>query len=300
MFSIIGGNGSAPSQKNVNTSWINSFLFPTGESIPVAWLIVDVLRSSGYDNSPSLFSLLFTLPSLFNSSLIHLQYLSVFARSVAKNSLRQTFKTKLNRKIPEKNGRKRGVQEECWAKKRSVIQLKEETEHNDNSKKHILCLSPSFLHLHILTALSHLLLIFHCFLSFSLGTSNSVSSSCLPQFSYLSPSLWGESRAEQGRGLGLGLGRAQRRCSKAILICAHSHQRHSAWLVSLQEHQSMLSGTAVTNSNRYHFKTIGPAHCVWLKPVAGAHLGHGWMGLLRVQHTGAPAPGLTVGSRSDM
>lgn len=61
----------------------------------------------------------------------------------------------------------------------------------------------------------------------------------------------------------------------------------------------MLSGTAVTNSNRYHFKTISPAHSVWLKPVAGAHLDHGWMGLLRVR-TGALAPGLTVGSRSDM
>lgn len=104
----------------------------------------------------------------------------------------------------------------------------------------------------------------------------------------------------QGRGLGLGLGRVQRRCSKAILICAHSHQRHSARLVSLQEHQSALSGTAVTNSNRYHFKTIGPARSVCLKPVAGAHLGHGWMGLPCVQHTGALAPGLTVGSWSDM
>lgn len=62
----------------------------------------------------------------------------------------------------------------------------------------------------------------------------------------------------------------------------------------------MLSGTAVTNSNRYHFKTISPAHSVWLKPVAGAHLGHGWMGLLSVQRTGALAPGLTVGSRCDM
>lgn len=62
----------------------------------------------------------------------------------------------------------------------------------------------------------------------------------------------------------------------------------------------MLSGTAVTNSNRYHFKTIGPAHSVWLKPVTEAHLGHGWMGLLCVQHTGALAPGLTVGSRSYM
>ena len=111
MFSIIGGNGSAPSQRNVNTSWINSFLFPTRESIPVAWLIADVLRSSGYDNSPSLFSLLFTLPSLFHSFLVHPQYLSVFARSVAKNSLSQTFffLKKLNRKIPEKKGSARGV-----------------------------------------------------------------------------------------------------------------------------------------------------------------------------------------------
>lgn len=62
----------------------------------------------------------------------------------------------------------------------------------------------------------------------------------------------------------------------------------------------MLSGTAVTNSNRYHFKSISPAHSVWLKPMAGAHLNHGWMGLLSAQRTGALAPGLTVGSRCDM
>lgn len=61
----------------------------------------------------------------------------------------------------------------------------------------------------------------------------------------------------------------------------------------------MLYGTAVTNSNRYHFKSIGPAHCVWLKPLTGAHLGHGWMGPLHVRHTEALAPGLTVGSQSD-
>ncbi|TNN81172.1 hypothetical protein EYF80_008506 [Liparis tanakae] len=67
----------------------------------------------------------------------------------------------------------------------------------------------------------------------------------------------------------------RRRCSKAILICAHSHQCHSALLVSLEEHQGALCGTAVTNSNRYHFKIIGPAHCVWLKSVAGATLAMG-------------------------
>lgn len=116
--------------------------------------------------------------------------------------------------------------------------------------------------------------------------------SCFP---YLSPSVWGESRAGQRFGAGVResvASQGRRRCSKAILICAHSHQCHSARLVSLQEHQSALSGTAVTNSNRYHFKTIGPAHCVWLKLVAGAHLGHGWMGPLRVRHTGGPGAGL--------
>lgn len=44
------------------------------------------------------------------------------------------------------------------------------------------------------------------------------------------------------------------RCGKAVLICAHSHQCHSVRVVSPQEHQSSLPGTAVTNSNRYHFK----------------------------------------------
>lgn len=56
------------------------------------------------------------------------------------------------------------------------------------------------------------------------------------------------------------------RCGKAILICAHSHQCHSAWLVSVWKHQSSLSGTAVTSSNRYHLKIRHLAHCVWLAP----------------------------------
>lgn len=47
MFSIIGGNGSASSQRNVNTSEINQFLFPTGEYVPVVWLILKVLRRFG-------------------------------------------------------------------------------------------------------------------------------------------------------------------------------------------------------------------------------------------------------------
>lgn len=41
------------------------------------------------------------------------------------------------------------------------------------------------------------------------------------------------------------------------------------------------SGTAVTNSNRYHFKSVGAAPLclsVRLGPVAGAHLGHAWVG----------------------
>lgn len=64
--------------------------------------------------------------------------------------------------------------------------------------------------------------------------------------------------------------------------------------------KSCSSGAAVTNSNRYHFKSVGAAlFCLsgwgqWPGPTL-ATLGWAPFPPLRAAHTAAPAPGLTVG-----
>lgn len=138
----------------------------------------------------------------------------------------------------------------------------------------------------IFTLLFYLILIFNLF-SFSIVHVLFVSLAPLPFQIFLCTSHPRFEKVAEGRGLALGCCR----CGKTILICAHSDQCHSAQLVSLYEHQNILSGTAVTNSNRYHFKIISPPYCVWLKPIVGARVDHGWMGPLQMLHTEAPVLG---------